>query len=349
MKQKIVFLEWIRGLAAVMVAVTHHLAATVPEFNHFTRNYIDFGRVGVVAFFLVSGYVISLSLRNGDVRSFLIKRMFRLYPIYILVLTSALVLKFRDADWTNGAWIFEVFTNYTMLQELIGFVALLGPAWTLSIEWLFYMQQISAKLLKFLEKAWRLGYVWLAVFVLCNIVESLMGRDLPGSVPMLLSVSCLGHAAFMAHNSLIPKTSFVRLCVASIIVVPTASYIGLDKGGEWPAFVYSTSYLAGLLFFACAFYFRNAKGPKFLPWLGSISYSMYLLPPVVMGIINDAVGDALWLGIILGIVFLPLFAWLAYRFIERPCNTFGHNLAKRYSKPPRDVVRLDARPRQARR
>ena len=134
LKNKIIFLEWVRGLAAVMVAITHHLAATVPEFNHFTRNYIDLGRTGVVAFFLVSGYVISLSLRNSDVRSFMIKRMFRLYPIYIVVLTALLVLKFYDADWDNKNWLLEVFVNYTMLQELVGLTALLGPAWTLSIE-----------------------------------------------------------------------------------------------------------------------------------------------------------------------------------------------------------------------
>ncbi|MHA7303546.1 acyltransferase family protein [Pseudarthrobacter sp. MDT1-22] len=145
MQKKVMFLEWVRGLAALMVGVTHLLDGTVPEFHHFTRNYLDLGRTGVVAFFLVSGYVISMSLRSDEVRAFLVKRMFRLYPIYIVSFTLFLLLEFRDANWSSRNWIFEVFANYTMLQELLGFAALLGPAWTLSIEWVFYAQQCIAK------------------------------------------------------------------------------------------------------------------------------------------------------------------------------------------------------------
>src|SRR4051812_5918928 len=115
-KRKILFLEWVRGSAALMVAITHVLAQEWADFNHFTRTYVDPGRVGVVAFFLVSGYVIPLSFQNQDIRTFLVRRMLRLYPVYILALTVYLWIMYRDHVW-NSVWGTEVFWNYTMLQE----------------------------------------------------------------------------------------------------------------------------------------------------------------------------------------------------------------------------------------
>ncbi|CAM5339645.1 hypothetical protein SSTU70S_04052 [Stutzerimonas stutzeri] len=44
----------------------------------------DFGRIGVVVFFIISGFVIPASLRGPrgeDCRQFLIRRLFRLYPL----------------------------------------------------------------------------------------------------------------------------------------------------------------------------------------------------------------------------------------------------------------------------
>ena len=170
------------------------------------------------------------------------------------------------------------------------------------------------------------GYFWLAIFLISNVAERVMGRDLPGSLPMLLATSCLGQAIYLAHNGGIKRASLWLLATSNVIIIPLASFIGLDKAGEWPPLVYSVSYLGGLALFGLAFALRNLPGGIVLQWLGSISYSMYLLPPVVMGIINQLAGDALWLGNILGIIFVPLTAWLAYRYIETPFNQIGKGL-----------------------
>src|ERR1700744_557017 len=47
---------------------------------------VEFGETGVVAFFLVSGFVIPLSLeKTASLRLFWIHRVLRIYPLYILV------------------------------------------------------------------------------------------------------------------------------------------------------------------------------------------------------------------------------------------------------------------------
>jgi peptidoglycan/LPS O-acetylase OafA/YrhL len=84
--RKIEFLEAVRGVASFIVVLQHLVAAEYPAFEAFSREWVDAGRVGVVAFFLVSGYVIPLSLQRQDTRTFLVRRVYRLFPLYWLVL-----------------------------------------------------------------------------------------------------------------------------------------------------------------------------------------------------------------------------------------------------------------------
>lgn len=54
------------------------------------REWFDPGIFGVVAFFLVSGYIVPASLeRRGDVQAFWIGRLFRLYPLCAVVFVAA--------------------------------------------------------------------------------------------------------------------------------------------------------------------------------------------------------------------------------------------------------------------
>jgi len=332
-KRKIIFLEWVRGSAAAMVAVSHLLAG-IPIFDHFIRNYIDPGRVGVVAFFVVSGYIIPLSFQNQSVRTFMIRRLTRLYPVYIVALTAYLLIVFRGAEWSLQ-WGFELFANYTMLQDLIGFAALLGPAWTLSIEWVFYGQQIAAKWAKRLEQGWVLGFFWLFVYLVFSIAERVLNRDLPTSLPMLLSVSCLGHAWALAEGKRIANKWFFALLGASAVIVPAGAYIGNDFGRLWPPLDYSLSYLGGLVWFGIAFAFRSREGLAPLVWLGKISFSLYLIHPVVTVSLDAIMDVPFWLFVIVNLAILPAVAWLTFRFIETPFKDLGrHWTPTEHRSPP---------------
>lgn len=80
----------LRGLSAFLVLVHHELSSFTGYWN-FQEN-IDLGRVGVVSFFLISGYVIRRSIVNRSISSFLYLRFFRLFPIYWLSLLAYLVV-----------------------------------------------------------------------------------------------------------------------------------------------------------------------------------------------------------------------------------------------------------------
>src|SRR5579863_7940965 len=82
---RLTFLDSVRGLAALAVLLEHVGDRLHPAFRVFTHDWFSFGKLGVTAFFLTSGFVIPLSLERGrSLKRFWISRVFRLYPIYWL-------------------------------------------------------------------------------------------------------------------------------------------------------------------------------------------------------------------------------------------------------------------------
>ena len=83
---RIVELDAIRGIAALMVVLYHYttwyvqsvgFSSTAPLFEFWQ------GRLGVYLFFIVSGFVIFLTLEKCDnIKSFIVSRVARLYPAY---------------------------------------------------------------------------------------------------------------------------------------------------------------------------------------------------------------------------------------------------------------------------
>jgi peptidoglycan/LPS O-acetylase OafA/YrhL len=139
------WLDALRGFAAVVVALHHFMPHLLPGVKELFRGWLATGRYGVLLFFLVSGYVIPMSLeRYGSLRRFWIGRIFRIYPAWLLAVVLAClaiaVLGHRRmppelaADPVTGA-----LAHLTMTQELLGLPNLIGALWTLSYEMVFYL------------------------------------------------------------------------------------------------------------------------------------------------------------------------------------------------------------------
>ncbi|WP_175470108.1 acyltransferase [Curtobacterium sp. MCBA15_001] len=140
------FLDGIRGVAAFLVVIEHTAEAWVPGYTQWSIDTVNIGRVGIVAFFMVSGYVIGLTLSHQPVRTFAIRRFWRLSPIYWLATIIWVLVDLPDTDPSSSYSLFVIAVNVTMLQGAIpGLVGILGPAWTLGAELLFYVQTAVAK------------------------------------------------------------------------------------------------------------------------------------------------------------------------------------------------------------
>ena len=150
------FIQVWRGIAAFIV-IYYHFSNRVPfaSLNGAHAPAIEFysGKLGVMIFFAISGYLITQSLAGSkDLASFLAKRVSRIWPLFILAaITIFVAMQFIDPPVVEGgAKPFE--GGSTRLIDLIGnlfFLEDLGFRWIDGVFWSIVVE------LKF--------YVWIAV------------------------------------------------------------------------------------------------------------------------------------------------------------------------------------------
>ncbi|MGW4959587.1 acyltransferase family protein [Nonomuraea sp. NPDC004186] len=128
------------------------------------------------------------------------------------------------------------------------------------------------------------------------------------------------------------------VAVAAVLVTATPLW-AINAGWWWvqPDVWSLTIVLAGATF-AAAMVWRTRRVPVFLTWLGTVSYSLYLVHLPILLVVMQLAGEMRWspLPLQIGIsvlfvsVLLPA-SWLSHRFIERPLQRFGRRLADRRS------------------
>jgi len=130
-------LDGLRAVAAVMVVFHHYGGKTW---------YPVGGWLGVQLFFVLSGFLITtLALREesrrgrASVRNFYLRRIFRLMPVYYVVLGATALLYYWRDEWQVAA-LAEVLPYYaTFNNEYIAYGHIFGHSWTLAIEQKFYL------------------------------------------------------------------------------------------------------------------------------------------------------------------------------------------------------------------
>ncbi|MFG1679780.1 acyltransferase family protein [Nonomuraea sp. NPDC049269] len=135
---RLAWLDALRGIGALAVVAEHLLPWFLPALRPY---WFSLGVYGILVFFLVSGYIIPMSLeRHGDVRAFWVSRVFRLYPLYLavaaLVLAAAWWVPVREEVPRDGT---AVVGHATMLLDVVGVGGVADTMWTLSYEMVFYL------------------------------------------------------------------------------------------------------------------------------------------------------------------------------------------------------------------
>jgi peptidoglycan/LPS O-acetylase OafA/YrhL len=152
-KQKIFSsnLEILRGAAALMVVIHHAISLDNyidPHYNPtIMKSFEPPGHFAVLIFFVLSGYVIGLSnpeaLSRDRIVPYLKRRFIRLYPIYFVALTFALITATRH--YSVGSML----VNYGIMQNTFGNIVFENvPIWTLNYEVIYYLLFIPFSYLK---------------------------------------------------------------------------------------------------------------------------------------------------------------------------------------------------------
>lgn len=159
-------LDALRGIAALFV-VFFHFTMGRAEFNTFFK----LGTTGVDLFFIISGFVIFMSLQKISKGSdFVINRISRLYPAYWAAVSFTFLILFSYALYKGGQNLIylnlKFIGNLTMFQLYLRIPDLDGPYWTLIIEMLFYISILFLFKLKWLKFLNTIGIILCSTIVL---------------------------------------------------------------------------------------------------------------------------------------------------------------------------------------
>ena len=317
-------IESARGIAAVMVFISHLEMKSLAPFER----YFDLGKIGVVLFFFISGFlVLPAFARRPCFREFIIKRCFRLYPVYWVSIAIALLLADRAHTMS------QVLANITMFQEFVGHKNLITVYWTLTIEMVFYLSLIIAAFLRLDLLRRELPVCFLVtglVAVGVGIARHQMQAKLPLALFLALFIMIFG-AILRGHlekplgrGVLAVYFSWFSFCT---VLCCFLGYSFATRFDENPV-RYCISYAAGTIFF-CSVIFSS----RFPVWpallvLGRISYGFYLFHRPFLEWFHALI-DSNGAACIFAFVATIVTSWIAYHAIELPAMRIGRFILKK--------------------
>ena len=333
------FLDFVRGIAAFAVLVQHTSETLWPSFNWATHQYVNIGRFGVVAFFLVSGYIIPFSLeRGGSVRRFAVGRFFRLYPLYWVSLVAILLIYQVQHDALTPAFqthtVLHAVVNLTMIQELVGVPHAIGLYYTLTVELVFYTLCAALFAFGLLGQSVRNAWVVLGGAVAAGTVAPfVIGHRAPMAGLFYVSSMFIGTVVYRY------STGYARLFDVQALVVAVGvfgligcyvNYVHFTDLNDADPFTFQGATIAwsiAYLFFFAAFAMRRERFPNPFLWLGRISYSLYLMHPLIVVLV------AHWtlrpLAFVVVAVGSLVLAEVTFRFVELPFQELGRRVQAR--------------------
>ena len=288
-------IDGMRGFLALAVFI-HHSTAWYQSFQlgdwepSKSNLYEQLGKVSVSLFFMITSFLFISKLLNAkekgfNWRSFFISRFFRLVPMYYFSIWLVIVILLLIGQWPGKVgsseflisiinWFFFRIhlIHTTTATELSCFFINLGVDWSLAYEWLFYfsLPLISLFILKIKPK---IGYIIFSVFFIIlfykihGIVEYHIYSFTGGAIAaILLKFTALKDKIKDIYSSIIIFICLFLLgqfnnseniyCILLITIIFTLIALGAS--------------IFGLL--------RNSV----LKFLGEISYSTYLLHPILL-------------------------------------------------------------------
>jgi peptidoglycan/LPS O-acetylase OafA/YrhL len=208
---RLAWLDALRGYAALVVVCFHLSPLMIGAGRHLAiMRYIDLGKYGVLLFFLVSGYVIPMSLeRHGSLRRFWIGRLCRIYPAYLATIAVVAALVAAGLlGWPaslRAETVTGILAHATMTPDLFGLRGAVRVFWTLAYEMTFYLvvAGLFAWRLHRHSAWWAAGLATVALLAGDHLPDALLGStfaDRRLAAGVLLVVVVVSVAAYLRRR-----------------------------------------------------------------------------------------------------------------------------------------------------
>ncbi len=302
----------------MMVCFSHYVTHSDPFAGEFlpdgnaVKELGIFGHYGVHVFFVVSGFVIPLSLHYAKYKlyhapTFWLKRLARLHPPMLLCL--CLYALQEIFYWCGGDYAlhpdgYRILNNVFLTADFAGVAWYVQLLWTLAIEFQYYIFIALIFPLFSHRKDW----VMLVSLITFCLLSHLVGYDGNNNFIFFTPVFAIGIAAFLHH---IGRINWYQLLVFYFFCfLTTRQEISL----------YSSLFAIGT---ALIISFERVR-VRLLEWAGDISYSLYLTHSFAgctflyyTAQYAHSLAEKIVL-MFIAFAFSIAFAWFFERIIERP-------------------------------
>jgi peptidoglycan/LPS O-acetylase OafA/YrhL len=330
------FLDVTRGIAALAVVLEHGSEHLFPGYLKAANSYFTLGVFGVSTFFLVSGFIIPVSIeRHRALSGFWQARVFRLYPMYWFSIFAGLALQFSaGVPLMFGAHPWRgILVNMTMFQSFVGVPNLSGLYWTLTMEMIFYLLCSALFLAGLLSRS----LVWVWVGALVNLAATMgwglcFHRSLPAGRTALIMSAFFGTLLYRHYRTSLALKVILQvtpILVLSILCGFWFRFHQFPSSDQDEAFKFvgvSLSYLGSYSLFAVLYWQRDRTFPLPLLWLGRISYSLYLMHGLALAAIPPGEYPLIRLGAI--VLVAVLIASTTFVIVERPALALHQRLSR---------------------
>lgn len=332
--ERLIELDAVRGIAALCVVLYHYLHRYNTKFGHSVEFPHDFnwGWMGVQVFFVLSGFVIYMSLERAKTPwDFAWLRAIRLYPTYwagIATTTAVICLAGGLEGWNLKPW--HIICNFTMFHSFALLPSVDGAYWSLAEELKFYMLMIVFKWFGHVDRPFLICLCWLLVASAFGLLVAKFDHGMAGKV--------------LKYGTIVAGTKHCVWFVFGISIYRIWKYRRDWQG--YGALLLGVVYLLTMMSithqimapaiiggFAAIICFRPAfLRAKVLLFLGAISYPWYVLHQNIGYVLIQqfyALNLNPYLAVTLTIAVSIVLAWLVHRFIERPSGKYFRDRFKR--------------------
>jgi len=350
--------EAFRGLAAMMV-LAHHYSYLIDD--TLTRGRLHFFHSGVDLFFVITGLLFApylLGEVRQSARAFVIRRVFRLYPLYLISIAVAVLKDWGEREGTGIAVVKHLlFLQALPLFDLenVGFFSLIY--WTLPVEVMFYALVVVA-LIAFRGDnghvaddertntlVWRFGLAAALGFVLVYFPgfapDSQTWVIWQAQLPALLIPFWFGvliHRFRPTIEHFRPWRYVALLSGGSLLIALFFAYPQAAKSALTARPFGFFNLLSGLGYalilsgFLCyTDQFSNAWR-RWALFAGASSYGVYLFHEWTLKVVLRLLPQLAPLTqVVMALVAVVLLAAILHRIVEAPLREYGRSLAERYS------------------
>ncbi len=319
MKRRIQELDGLRGIAAIFVVMYHLTNRFEEKFkNDVFPSFLNFeyGHYGVQLFFIISGFVIFLSIKRGEIfqtaKDFAIKRFIRLYPTFWICCFSTFFFIGTVGPEELEVSFSDFIVNLTMFPKLFNVPFVDGVYWTLGVELVFYLLILVLLLFRLVRfnTICCIGYILLGIILYFKF--SLFSYYLHGLLFLMgmnfykiwnKEANFLNHVLLFASVGLYFLRGDLELSLVILILC--------------------------CIFYLLVYNLLSFLNNRFFGFLGTISYSLYLLHQnighsIEMNLLQVGVKNH-WIILFVPLCIVLLFSYLVTFYIEKPLARYLNN------------------------